>query len=74
MTYNPSNRLGIIKIRSGPIVMDFAFIREFSFSATFIKTKYEFIHHANKSKTWTSHEVEKHLKSKNLAYSMILHC
>lgn len=51
MTYNPSNRLGIIKIRSGPIVMDFAFIREFSFSATFIKTKYEFIHHANKSKT-----------------------
>lgn len=76
MTYNPVTALESLKFAVAQLlwISQVPFIREFSFSATFIKTKYEFIHHANKSKTWSSHEVEKHLKSKNLAYSMILHC
>lgn len=67
MTYNPVTALESLKFAVAQLlwISQVPFIREFSFSATFIKTKYEFIHHANKSKTWTSHEVEKHLKSFN---------
>lgn len=53
MTYNPVTAMESLKFAVAQLlwISQVPFIREFSFSATFIKTKYEFIHRVNKSKT-----------------------